>query len=262
MNCILCGNDDWLKTDFIFDKPDKYESWMGITDIYRQWLRCQCGLYKSFRNYPLSELQKIYTEGYRDPKFRGETIRESFDKVMALPPSRSENAARFKWFIHHISKKTACNVLDIGSGLGVWPYVLKMSGYDVWCVETNKESIEFISKTLGIKCVEDLPTYAKFDIITCIHVLEHIEYPQDFLNNISKMLKSDGELFIETPDATEFTYLPKEHNEFSSDHVYFYDLSTLNRLVDSCGFEIVHAYRPYYKERQLSRVLTIARLKK
>ena len=262
MNCIICNNEVGDSV-FRYDKPDKYEEWMGIIDVLRGWYKCDCcGFYQSWRDYPLADLQKIYTEGYRDPKFRGETIRETYEKIMNLPLENSENAERFKWFIHHITQKTGCNVLDIGSGLGVWPDVLDKAGYNVWCMENNKESIDFIRNELKIKCVDELPTYAKFDIITCLHVLEHIEDPKSFLASIKVMMKNGGELFIEVPDAVEFRYLEKDNNEFSSDHVWFFDLSTLNRLAESCGFEIIHAYRSYYKERQLSRVLTILKQKR
>jgi len=265
MPCIICGNDKKVFVPvFAYDKPDKYESWVGIHDdlLARWWEKCGCGFYRSYRNYPLADLQKIYNEGYRNEKFRGETIRQAYEKMMSLPPEKSENFQRFRWFIRNISQKTGCSILDIGSGLGVWPDVLNKAGYDVWCMETNKESLEFIRHELKIKCVDELPSYAKFDIITCLHVLEHIEDPKSFLASIKGMMKSDSELFIEVPDAAEFGYLKEDNNEFSSDHVYFFDLSTLNRLLESCGFEIIHAYRPFYKERQLSRVLTIARLKR
>uniref|UniRef100_A0A6H1ZVP1 Putative methyltransferase n=1 Tax=viral metagenome TaxID=1070528 RepID=A0A6H1ZVP1_9ZZZZ len=263
MKCILCDKDVWKAVNgFIYDELDKYEIWTGLKDVFRVWKKCECGLYQSFRNYPLADFQKIYTKGYRDPEFRGETIKQAFDRILNLPVEDSENTTRFKWFIHNITEKTGASVLDIGSGLGVWPYVLNVAGYDVWCMETNKESIEFISTDLGLKCVDKLPAYARFNIITCLHVLEHIEDPIEFLGTVRKMLKSGGELFLEVPDASEFEYLDKDHNEFSSDHVWFFDISTLNRLVEMCGFEIVHAYRPYYKERRLSRVLTILKLKK
>lgn len=262
MNCLICNNNTWDMA-LEFRLPDRYEAYMGFTDVQRSWLKCcSCGLYRAERNYSLADFQKIYDEGYRDPTFRGKTIQEAYAKIIALPPEKSENFERFKWFIRNISKKTGCNVLDIGSGLGVWPDVLNTGGYNVWCVETNKDSIDFIHNELKIKSVRELPTYAKFDIITCLHILEHMEKPKEFINSLKPMLKNDGQFFIEVPDAVEFEYLEQGNNEFSSDHVWFFNLSTLSRLLDQCGLEIIHAYRPYYKERRLSRLLTIAQLKR
>lgn len=262
MNCLIC-NHTKFEPVFSYNKPDMYESWMQLSEVRREWQKCKvCGFHRSVRNYSLKKFQKIYVDGYRDNEFRGKTIKEAFDAILAIDKDKSENFQRFKWFIQNITNKSHGKALDIGSGLGVWPYVLKKANYDVECIELNQESCSFITNELGIPCYTKPKEGNKYDIISCVHVLEHIEDARDFVSSLIALLNPGGEIFFEVPDAVEFNYLDKDNNEFSSDHVWFFDLSALYRFLDSCGLEMIHTYRPYYEERQLSRILTIARPKK
>ena len=254
MNCLICDKSEW---DVIhtYGTPDKYEKWMGIGNVKRSWERCTCGFHQSRRSYPIEDLQKIYTDGYRDKKFRNRSIDEAFQYVINLPFDKSENEQRVDDFtdLFDISN----SVLDVGSGLGVFPKRLKEEGYYVWCVEPNKESMRFITHELGIKCLPKIPIHARFDVVTLIHVLEHIVDPVPFLKEIKDVT---GEaLYIEVPDASEFNVLHKGHNEFSSDHVYFYDVASLAEITHRAGFDIATAFYNHYEDRNLERLTVICK---
>lgn len=258
MKCLICDKSEW-DVIYSYDMPDKYEKWMGIADVKRSWERCSCGFYQSRRDYPIEDLQKIYTSGYRDRAFRHKSIDEAFQYVINLPLDKSENEQRVKDFTSWI--KPDRSVLDVGSGLGVFPKRLKEKGYYVWCVEPNKESRRFITHELKIQCEPEIPDYAKFDVATLIHVLEHIVEPLPFLEKIYNVLTDNGLLYIEIPDASEFDTLRKGHNEFSSDHVYFYGLPSLAEIMERAGFRIIRTFKTYYDERSLTRLTVICRKK-
>lgn len=248
MTCYLCGGKIF-RVLFDYAEPDKYERWMGLENVSRQWGKClECGLVQSFRNYPLEKLEAIYRNGYRHPAFRGETIGETFQKIMAIP--MSENSQRCEW----LNEKTELGkVLDIGSGLGVFPVVMEGMGYTVDCVEENCDSIQFLTG-MGFDCYSKAPN-KRYDIVSLIHVLEHIEDPIPFLRG----LKSNfGKwLFIEVPDAKEFEYLPKDHDEFNSCHVKFYSRETLTDLLKRSGYRVSYMDTQHYADRNLSRILTL-----
>jgi len=254
MKCLICEKDDW---DVIhsYDKPDKYEKWMNIENVQRSWEQCSCRFYQSRRNYPIEDLQEIYIDGYRDPDFRHKTIEQVYQYIMDLPPEQSENERRIESFMAFF--KRGIWILDIGSGLGVFPKRLEDNGYYVWCVEPNKESQKFINKDLRITCMSKIPEPDTFDGATLIHVLEHIVEPKPFLEKIKRALKKDGILYIEVPDDSEFKSLNKGHNEFSSDHVYFYSLSTLLKIIERSGFNMVNSFYSHYKDRNLTRLTMI-----
>lgn len=252
MKCALCENSD-LEFSHFSPSPDKYEKWMGITGVERSWNYCgDCSLWHQIRNYPLSELEKIYEDGYRNKDFRGETIKEAFDRIMGI--LHSENNARCKWLIDTMGVPET--ILDIGSGIGVFPYRMKQLGSAVLCTEENKDSLAFIND-LGIKCVKGIPDYAKFELVSLVHVLEHIEKPISFLKDLHMVIQTNGRLFIEVPDAEAFGWLDPDHDDFNSCHVCSYNVSTLYGILRASGFDVKDIHRVFYPERKLSRIMAI-----
>ena len=252
MKCVLCGSTAFAPKHY-YGEPDKYEKWVDLTEIKRCWKIClQCGIYQQERNYSLKDLEKIYENGYRHPDFRGETIKEAFIRIMDI--SDSENDARVKWLTDVIGVPET--MLDIGSGIGVFPYKMKEIGATVWCTEENIYSLEFIND-LGIKCIKGIPYYAKFDLVSIVHVLEHIEDPVGFLKGLHKIIQTNGKLFIEVPDAEAFDRLDPNHDDFNSCHVCSYDVSALCRVLAVAGFNVKDIHRVFYPERKLSRIMAI-----
>ena len=253
MNCKVCGSNGWINSVLI-ETPDKYEEWMGITNIKRRWRKCLgCGLWHHWRNYPLEDLEKIYTDGYRHFDFRGETIEEAFKRIITLTYEQSENIRRVEWLVDHVDD--AKSVLDIGSGLGVFPHEMSWGGFKIWCTESNDISRAFI-KELGFTCTKNIPD-EKFDLVSMIHVLEHIEEPIEFLVELHKNMNDDGKLFIEVPDAVEFERMLPTHDDFNSCHTHFYDVPTLYKVLGRADYNVVDIHREHYKERDLHRIMAI-----
>lgn len=236
--CLVCGGTP-EKTKFGYRKPDKYEIWLGIKNVKRLWVRCvDCGFYWQLRNYPLSKFSKLYFDGYRDPRFRSETIKQAYDRVQFYRTTgESENEERYLWFAYQVDFEDARKVLDVGSGLGVWPKILKDAEFDVTCVDENIDSVNFISEELEMQCyyhLNDVRGY--FDTVTLIHVLEHIEDLDGFLKQVRMRLRKGGHLFIEVPDNMEFNWLHKDHDDFNSCHQWFFGLQSLCKVLERNGF--------------------------
>jgi 2-polyprenyl-3-methyl-5-hydroxy-6-metoxy-1,4-benzoquinol methylase len=254
--CIICGGKP-VRTSFGYRKPDKYEQWEGVKNIKRLWVMCgNCGFYWQLRNYPLSELETIYKDGYRKRSFRGESISDAYDRLRAIP--NNENEERYYWFTSNLRFEKARRVLDVGSGIGVWPAILSDADYHVTCVEESKDSVGFISRELGLNCWYHLEDVAGlYDTVSLINVLEHIENIDSFLQVIRKRLRAGGYLLVEVPDSSEFGYLEKDHDEFNSCHVWFFDMGSLYQVLKRNGFVPIHATKKFYKKRKLSRVLMV-----
>ena len=231
---------------------------MGLTEVNRSWVCCmKCGFYIQVRDYDIAELQQIYKSGYREQEFRGESIGEAFDRVLAVRDS--ENERRYWWFGMNINYLEAINVLDVGSGIGVWPNILKRAEYEVECVEENQISIDFIYERLGIQCFQGLDcVFNTYDVATLVNVLEHIEDAKSFLVEVRNRVRKGGKLFVEVPDASEFSYLDKNHDEFNSCHVAFYNMTNLCGVVESAGFTVLDMHIEKTKERNLSRIMCLA----
>ena len=253
MKCIIC---DSIKFEEIhlYTTPDKYEKYMGIENVERDWARCmECGHYQQDRNYPLADLEKIYEDGYRSFDFRGETIEQAYNKVVKIP--NNENSQRCEWFIDNIGEVET--ILDIGSGLGVFPEYLSNRSYRVDCVEANAHSRSFIQNKLKMPCYNEVPD-RRYDVITLVHVLEHFNSLSIWLKHSKqRLLSNGGKLFIEVPDAVEFDLLEKNHDEFNSCHCHFFTSENLEKLLNKCGYQVMAEHDIHYKARNLSRIMMI-----
>ena len=99
------------------------------------------------------------------------------------------------------------NILDIGAGLcKYYPDNVVCSENKYFACDLTDELKELIENR-GIKffkgdMVKDKLKFTEnsFDIIICSHVIEHIQEPSNILNEIEKLLKKKGVLFLKTPD--------------------------------------------------------------
>jgi 2-polyprenyl-3-methyl-5-hydroxy-6-metoxy-1,4-benzoquinol methylase len=147
-------------------------------------------------------------------------------------------------------------LLDIGSGLGVFPYAMRNKGTSVWCTEINYDSRKFIN-SLGIKCVKELPFYTKFGMVSLIHVLEHMKNPKEYLIDLKPLLQSRGNLFIEVPSASEFEILEKHHDVFNSCHTVFFNTAALEKMLKLCGYTVCDMDELYYPQRNLTSLVVL-----
>lgn len=255
MICNNCFSENWEEV-FEFWSPDKYEKFCGLNAVWRRWSKCPlCGHYQSQANYDHTRLNTVYVDGYRSEPFRGSPIKEEFDAIMALPNHMRENHSRVNWVNLNLSCLKNKKLLDVGSGLGVFPFEMEGIGYDVTCTEINKDSQKHIREDLGFECIDGDPGpeyFGKFGLVSMVHVLEHTYTPGLFLNAYRKYLSYDGKLFIEVPDCIEFGYLPKTHDEFNSCHLQFFSLPSISAITERSGFIVEKVERVFHDARKLS----------
>jgi 2-polyprenyl-3-methyl-5-hydroxy-6-metoxy-1,4-benzoquinol methylase len=168
---------------------------------------------------------------------------------------------RWSWFASQVDSNYYNSVLDIGSGLGVWPYLLSQAGYNVTCVEPNRDSADFIKNKLTIPCTcafFNPRQYPQYDIVTVIHVLEHMRDPVRFLKDVKRYnLSTTGLVFIEVPDDSEIDYLGWNHDETNSCHFFFFNMTTLSALVEKAGMSIKSSHIVHHKNRDLTRLMVL-----
>jgi len=73
-----------------------------------------------------------------------------------------------------------------------------------------------------------------FNLITMVHVLEHIPQPRDFLVGLWNKLEIGGLLVIEIPD-----YLQNPFDLLIADHCSHFSAATLPKLIRSAGYEVM-----------------------
>ena len=103
------------------------------------------------------------------------------------------------------------SVLDVGCGGGILTESLARLGATTYGLDASAKAIKVAKAHLRTdpKLVENPPSYvcgsihehnkeAKYDIVTAMEVLEHVDYPSSFLNQVSEHVKPGGWLVVST----------------------------------------------------------------
>lgn len=145
-------------------------------------------------------------------------------------------------------------LLDAGAGSGAMSVELYKIGFNVIAADINhnfrakeiEDNIEFILCDLD----KDIPFKSGvFDYVVSVEVIEHIENPWHFLREVSRVLKTDGKLYLTTPNIHSihqriYFLLSKPFYFFSigdfrgNKHITPILFWNLERMLDIAGFKI------------------------
>ena len=197
-------------------------------------------------------LDGIYKGEYLDATYTNQKLMiETYNRIISLPVENSDNFWRFesiknfneKW----LPKKIIPNLLDIGSGTGVFPFIVKKNGWTCSAIDPDPRSIDHIKKNIGVKgfCGDfmELKAELKYNIITLNKVLEHVEYPVEMLTKVKEWLEKDGFVYIELPDGEMAEKIGKEREEFTIDHLNIFSIASTAILASRAGFKVEKIYR-------------------
>lgn len=135
-------------------------------------------------------------------------------------------------------------VLDFGCGTGYGSSLLSAVAREVTGLDISNEAISWATKTHRssnlsfIECNDfggSLPSNS-FDIVTCFEMIEHVDHDMQraTVKSISNLLKTDGALYISTPDP-RFT-APYGHNPY---HLREMTESQFRELLEECFEHVI-----------------------
>jgi 2-polyprenyl-3-methyl-5-hydroxy-6-metoxy-1,4-benzoquinol methylase len=133
-------------------------------------------------------------------------------------------------------------VLDFGGGAGEAARLYVDRVDKVYISEKDDTYVKALKADPNLQFVEDdvldNDKYAGFfDLIIHSNTLEHLQNPVYQLARLSKIIKTDGLLFIEIPDEAETA---AAYNFYGRQHILFFSLDTARLLVEKQGsFDIV-----------------------
>jgi hypothetical protein len=99
-----------------------------------------------------------------------------------------------------------------------------------------KKLIESIPGVEGLSTepLEQIP--GAFDVISLIHVIEHIPGPKNILQALAGKLRLGGVLLLEVPDCRQNFF-----SLMTADHCSHFSTRMLANVVSSAGYELLHA---------------------
>lgn len=136
----------------------------------------------------------------------------------------------------HFFPKDVSSVLDVGCGRGEFLYLLKEKGFEAEGCDIDDICLEKsagFAQVKKVKASELSQVYPadSFDLITCLHVLEHTVHPYITLQELKKVTRKY--ILLAVPNARYIA-----HNERVT-HLYSWNGDTLKNLLQRAGLQIL-----------------------
>ena len=134
------------------------------------------------------------------------------------------------------------DIMDIGSGKGGLLYVLQENGFNNLCaVERSDKCVAYMKHNASWSVIhsglEELGEKCYSDLIICSQIFEHLFSPRHSLEILWNVLRDEGMLLIEVPDASRYCdFFCKPYHYFDAEHINHFSLESLKMLLKSCGF--------------------------
>jgi len=236
-----CGRQ-YDKTTFVYRAPPLGETAfdLGGQSYQRAFQRCAiCGHWYS--DSPMN-LAGLYGGTYVDATYR-DGMRATFERILALPPGKSDNAGRVarvltfaeRWF----PSGKVPSLLDVGAGLGVFPHRMKQAGWRCTALDPDPRAAAHAREVIGVDAVTGdfmaIPEVelGRFDVISFNKVLEHVEDPIAMLTKAANQLLPGGFIYIEVPDESA-AMEGAAREEFFIEHLHVFSAASVAMLAERC----------------------------
>ncbi len=214
----------------------------GFLTKNNNWKSFFCFDCGSVSEFKIKETEITYADGaYRDNKNHF-NIKSDDEKI--LPPIDFWSAISFKRWIHiwkSLKKSTdifsneEIKMLDYGGYNGFLPYAFnqkhKINSFVADLDQKGLSMANFLgSKTIDLS--KNKIEEKNFDLITIVHVLEHLDKPIENIKELKNLLSNDGVIYAEVPNLYGFPLSDEAHK------IAFTEYSLVN-MFKSCGYEIL-----------------------
>ncbi len=165
---------------------------------YRDWGGVECNDCKSINPSYLPSQQELSDHYLKD---------KSAYYADYNQPKLERYSIRYLKFVKKYAKYGS--LFDLGSASTPFPVFASKDGYkvtagDINQVFQNNDGVNRITFNLNEPLESDHNLYQNFDIVTCFAVIEHTLNPRLTINNISKLVKPGGKIFISMPNIGEW----------------------------------------------------------
>jgi SAM-dependent methyltransferase len=241
--CDSCGSTEYevlraSKLNVVEDEKTYFSS--SSKPIHSQLVRCRCQLVFIYPRPPMEKVNEEYKSAIdmNHATERGNRIK-SFKRVF-----------RQNTLMQYLVENAHCSLLDIGSASGEFVECAAQLGIQAQGIEPSIHLSSIARTKYGLNVATgflDTSNYpsSHFNIVSMMDVLEHLESPSTMLNDISKILDSNGILILNLPMIDTFTarLMRFKWPFFLEVHLYYFTKKSIESLLKNNGFKIVQTSR-------------------
>lgn len=193
------------------------------------------------------EYEEKYWGKILDPDGKKRNLTEEWD----------DEARRTKYLLDGINLIRPGKLLDVGCGPGFFLSTVS-NKWDKYGIDISKKALEYCSKYAKTTCSEFVGTFREntFNAVTMNHVIEHLNKPEEFIEEAKRILKKDGLLIIATPDF-DSTCARRFGLNFrmlhDKGHISLFTSFSLIQLLEDIGFGIIHMRYPYFETEYFTK---------
>lgn len=200
--------------------------------------RCQgCGLVFTNPRFTDQKLNQLYTAEYY------ETGASACFEMQLVPPRFDDfQLAQSCRAMLRTAKQPRS--IDVGCGPGRLVEAFARSGFLAKGIEPSAmaaATAQSRNRDITNATVGDMPSTA-FDVVTAMHVLEHVPTARTFVGECARILAPGGILVIEVPNYASRNSQalgPRWPHLYPDSHLYQFTPATLRRLIAGAGLRVV-----------------------
>lgn len=171
-------------------------------------------------------------------------LKAAFQRVVALPPARSDNAGRIasikSFAVSRLGDRGGIRLLDVGAGLGVFPHAVKQAGWHCTAIDPDARAVAHMREHVGVEAIcgdfMNVDGLGEFDVVTFNKVLEHVEDPISMLRRARRFVRDGGFVYLELPDGEAAAAAGAGREEFFIEHLHVFSFVSIAMLADRAGF--------------------------
>ncbi|EAK9927794.1 class I SAM-dependent methyltransferase [Campylobacter jejuni] len=253
LKCPLCNKNSEFKSVFfkdrVFASGDVFEfkplKYLGDRDygkgncIMDLKQCCKCGYIYNFA-FDKDKMMQVYSS---------DTYYQQKNFTLRL----NENLLNIKEKIKTHADQNSV-FLEIAPGLCDLLLILAKESKFIYSVDPSPmsfiadqlDNITHIQDFFNVKSLKSQIKH-KIDFIIFRHLLEHIETPRKFLEEVVEFLEIGGKIYIEVPNTLEI-FEHKKFYELFHDHVGFFQKNILINIMSHLGCKIIDSHFIYEEQ--------------